>query len=187
MADTTVTAPAEAPKSGVRACSEDLGPTCSLCKRTGAQAAKDAGGAVLTILCKHIYHLDCLKKWLATDKNCPLCTTILTLEEPTAPESSDTPIEFFDNGVIRVKAGLGEWCRLCERWGPTIRKPGDESAVRILKCQHVFHEACLRFWVVCAKNQCPTCETSIFNQKAEDWVGRGVSQDDFDSFCEPFM
>lgn len=57
-----------------RLLSEDLDEECSICLE---YLSKD--NKIITLECDHIYHSQCIKKWLLKDKenSCPLCRNII--------------------------------------------------------------------------------------------------------------
>ena len=64
----------------VRADDADEGTQCLICLegfelRSLRNSKKVLGSAVRLASCRHVYHFECLEKWVAVDQRCPTCRT----------------------------------------------------------------------------------------------------------------
>ncbi|KAF2805919.1 uncharacterized protein BDZ99DRAFT_479940 [Mytilinidion resinicola] len=176
MVDATPTAQADFQESGVRRLPQEFNMTCSICQCCSNKAAQRQGGCVVTIACQHVFHYKCLETWLATNKTCPSCSTILHLKDDPSKTfaNPETPPGFFETGVKYTKFPLGPKCSICEK-----REIGyEDRAVRIIKCGHIFHDTCLRVRTL-DHDRCPTCRARLFN--GDPW--EYLSTTDFDEVC----
>jgi len=55
-----------------RPVSSEIGVECEICKEN-----YKVNSSIIALPCKHLYHEDCILKWLASERTCPHCRFVL--------------------------------------------------------------------------------------------------------------
>ncbi|KAG5626239.1 hypothetical protein H5410_011457, partial [Solanum commersonii] len=138
-----------------------------------------------TLECQHEYHSSCIKEWLLKGKrSCPICRSSVlpsfdhiddnnpnlrgdvynqpTSEFPNYVASIKSKVEEFIGCMMKTRIHSattdhdgGEICVICQ-----CKYENDETIVA-LKCQHEYHNSCLKQWLLKGKRCCPICRSSV--------------------------
>lgn len=82
---------------------EDLGQVCSICL---IPIESETDNKVQKLICKHIFHFDCIRKWYQKSIDCPMCRNSILLVSVDCTDSSKQCI-----ATVMCGARRGQRCK----------------------------------------------------------------------------